>query len=94
MKYYVYRIYMILVFVIIKLLCYYLLLAYCYVRFYDFLKSRNSSSYKVYTVYMILICPKGKYFYFYIENSNQIYISFLNIYFNKFVIMNLIEAEQ
>lgn len=85
---------MILVFVIMKLLCYYLLLAYCYVRFYDFLKSRNPLSYKVYTVYMILICPKEKYFYFYIENINQIYISFLNFYFNKFVIMNLIEAEQ
>lgn len=27
-------------FVIMKLLCYYLLLAYCYVRFYDFLKSK------------------------------------------------------
>lgn len=88
------RIYMILVFVIIKLLCYYLLLAYCYVRFYNFLKSRNSSSYKVLTVYMIQICPKEKYFYFYIENSNQIYISFLNFYFNNFVIINLSEAEQ
>lgn len=85
---------MILVFVIMKLLCYYLLLAYCCVRFYDFLKSRNSSSYKVYSVYMILICPKEKYFYFYIENSNQIYISFLIFHFNKFVIINLIEAEQ
>lgn len=88
MKYYVYRIYMILVFLIIKLLCYYLF------RFYDFLKSRNSLSYKVYTVYMILICPKEKYFYSNIENINQRYISFLNFYFNKFVIMNLIEAEQ
>lgn len=67
------RIYMILVFVIMKLLCYYLLLAYCYVRFYDFLKSRNSSSYKVLTVYMIQICPKEKYFYFYIENINHIH---------------------
>lgn len=43
---------------------------------------------------MILIWPKEKYFYFYIENIIQIYISFLNFYFNKFVIMNLIEAEQ